>query len=299
MCDKCRTSLQALAALTVVVIIIVALMDRTGVITCVTIGALAAFYLAVVRESSKCTKGRPKEGMTNVPCDASRLAQTGFDKDLMPTNEGSCAGTKGSNGSFCPKALSGVSKGAVVEAGVLNVLDGGAGKEGFWPLPGQHPPYAVSAAPPQQNHINLRDSQYKGAIDVGDYDVDSAGQPVFVDEGDGTPDFPAGAYDMTADDAWTTGHRDRLEDQYEVYPTGNPFDLERTAAPQAASPCTDDEANDDTYDIDERNTYQARSRNDATRVTAGTMRRVEFLKPFLTEEVEQKENDYWWGRHEV
>ena len=139
-----------------------------------------------------------------------------------------------------------------------------------------------------------------------DYDVDSQGMPVFSaggpsahDSPDINPDFPAGAYDMSSDDAWTQGHEDRLTEEYEYAPEGNPFDLSRTKAPYAAPPCIDDEANDDDYDIDERNTYQARSRNDQTRVDAGTMNRRKWIKQFVNEELDERENAYWWGRHEL
>jgi hypothetical protein len=80
---------------------------------------------------------------------------------------------------------------------------------------------------------------------------------------------------------------------------GNPFDLSRTAAPQAAAPCVDDEANDGEIDVDESNTYQVRARNDPTRVEAGIMNRRTFLDPYLRETVEVDENRRWWGVHEL
>ncbi len=52
-------------------------------------------------------------------------------------------------------------------------------------------------------------------------------------------------------------------------------------------------------DGDELMTYQARSRNDATRVTAGTMRRVKEMDKYFREEVEEREDIPWWGRHEL
>lgn len=82
-------------------------------------------------------------------------------------------------------------------------------------------------------------------------------------------------------------------------PEGNPFAYGKIATPAAASPCIDDEANDAEMDADELNTYQARSRNDQTRVDAGTMRRRRDLDKYLREEVDQYEDQWWWGRHEV
>ena len=58
------------------------------------------------------------------------------------------------------------------------------------------------------------------------------------------------------------------------------------------------EANDEDIDGDEAGTYQARSRNDSVRATAGTMRRSRDMDKYLREEVAEAEPRYWWGRHE-
>lgn len=94
------------------------------------------------------------------------------------------------------------------------------------------------------------------------------------------------------------GHRDRAVSDNAFAPDGNPFDLNRVGAPRAASACFDDEANDDELDGDERINYQARSRNDPMRVTAGTMNRRCDLDKYLREEVEEEDDREWWGRHE-
>lgn len=94
------------------------------------------------------------------------------------------------------------------------------------------------------------------------------------------------------------GHRDRAVGDNVFAPDGNPFNLNRVGAPYAASACFDDEANDDELDGDERINYQARSRNDPTRVTAGTMNRRCDLDKYLREEVEEEDDREWWGRHE-
>jgi hypothetical protein len=94
------------------------------------------------------------------------------------------------------------------------------------------------------------------------------------------------------------GHVDRTRGENEARPYGNPFDTGRTSAPKAAEACADDEANGDEIDGDERITLQASSRNDATRVTAGTMNRRRDLDEYLREEVEEEEDREWWGRGE-
>ena len=70
-------------------------------------------------------------------------------------------------------------------------------------------------------------------------------------------------------------------------------------APTAAAAWVDDEANDMELDADEACGNNALSRNDATRVTAGTMNRRRDLDKYLREEVEMAENKRWWGRNEV
>jgi hypothetical protein len=146
-----------------------------------------------------------------------------------------------------------------------------AQKEGFaFDLPGAPPPYAVAAATHAPRHRPRAGPQYPGAIDVDEYDPEPA-----------------------------DGHRDRTEGDNDYAPDGNPYNLSREAAEEAAGPCIDDEANDDELDGDERITYQARSRNDATRVTAGTMNRRRDLQKFFEEECLDSEDRQWWGRHEV
>jgi hypothetical protein len=163
-------------------------------------------------------------------------------------------------------------------------------KEGF-NLPGTGAPYAATVpwppnatglelAPPSQfppgqtpegpvESLSLP-GRYPGAIDFDEYDSD--------------PEY---------------GFRDLASDDNANAPQGNPFDLNRVAFTMAAGPCLDDEANDDEIDGDERVTYQARARNDATRVTAGTMNRRKMMEPYLSEEVLEAEEREWWGRHEI
>lgn len=92
------------------------------------------------------------------------------------------------------------------------------------------------------------------------------------------------------------GFRDRLEG--DGTPPGNRFNDSRTYAPDAQAPCFDDEADDAEIDGDERMAYSGLSRNDPTRVVAGTMNRLEFLRPILSEEVAEMEDREWWGRGE-
>lgn len=136
-------------------------------------------------------------------------------------------------------------------------------KEGFY-LPGAPAPYAVSAP-----RLPARQRSYPGAIDIDEYDTEPG-----------------------------LGHRDRTEGDNDFAPDGNPFNLNRVGASHAASACVDDEANDDELDGDERMNYQARSRNDPTRVTAGTMNRRRDLDKYLREEVDEEDDREWWGRHE-
>ncbi|HVE12445.1 MAG TPA: hypothetical protein VNI01_03540, partial [Elusimicrobiota bacterium] len=94
------------------------------------------------------------------------------------------------------------------------------------------------------------------------------------------------------------GHRDRTEADADP-PEGNPSNLGRVAAPWAAPPCVDDEANSAEMDVDEGAARSALTRNDPTRPAAGTIRRKKFLDPFLREEVEEFEDLPWYGRHEL
>ena len=88
-----------------------------------------------------------------------------------------------------------------------------------------------------------------------------------------------------------------ITDRVSGVPTqdANFYNYGRSAAPRAG---TDDDANDEDIDGDEAITYQARSRNDAVRVTTGTMRRRRDLDKYLREEVDEAEERIWWGRHE-
>ena len=95
------------------------------------------------------------------------------------------------------------------------------------------------------------------------------------------------------------GDRDQSrQDQWRT-PYGNPYNTGREHAPTAAAAWVDDEANDMELDADEACGNNALSRNDATRVTAGTMNRRRDLDKYLREEVEMAENERWWGRNEV
>jgi hypothetical protein len=109
---------------------------------------------------------------------------------------------------------------------------------------------------------------YRGAIDIDEYDTEP-------------------------------GNHDRSKYENDRAPYGNPFNMNRVSAPHAASACFDDEANDDELDGDERINYQALSRNDPSRTTAGTMGRRTSLDAYLHEEVAEEEDRVWWGRHEV
>jgi hypothetical protein len=84
----------------------------------------------------------------------------------------------------------------------------------------------------------------------------------------------------------------------DILPNGNPYNISRSAAPFAAEACIDDEANNNEIDGDERITYQNRSRNDETRVIAGTMNRRRDLDKYFREELEEEEDSRWWGRQE-
>jgi hypothetical protein len=110
--------------------------------------------------------------------------------------------------------------------------------------------------------------KYPGSIDAGDFDSEA----------------PFGHSDQRADD---------------VPPYGTPFNTSRVAFPAKAGGCVDDEANDAEIDGDEGGVYQALSRNDATRATAGSMNRRRDLDPYFREEVEEAENRMWWGQGEL
>jgi hypothetical protein len=167
---------------------------------------------------------------------------------------------------FCAAyiALGGRSRGAGGPS--ASAMSSGEASEGFFTgLPGAPAPYVVTAEP----RLAATAHMYPGAIDLDEYDSEA-----------------------------TYGHRDLTEGDNDFVPYGNPFNTGRIAAPPAADSCIDDEANDDQIDGDERNTYQTRARNDATRATAGTMNRRQAMDKFFREECEESDDQMWWGRHE-
>jgi hypothetical protein len=126
----------------------------------------------------------------------------------------------------------------------------------------------------------------------------SAGKYDFLDD---LRPYP-GAIELDADSQWpasAAGTRDRDRGDNAAAPKGNFYNYGRASAPEAASPCTDVEANADDIDADEANTYQVRSRNDPVRMTAGTMRRQIEMDRYFREEVLEAEERVWWGRHEI
>ncbi len=138
-------------------------------------------------------------------------------------------------------------------------------------MSGNPAPHAVSAP---ARKLQGPPPVYPGAIDTDEYDTD---------EYDTAPGY---------------GHRDRSEGDNDRAPAGNAYNPSRLGAPRAAGECLDDEANDDELDGDERMNYQANSRNDPLRATAGSMNRRRDLDKYLREEVEEEEDSRWWGRHE-
>ncbi len=94
-------------------------------------------------------------------------------------------------------------------------------------------------------------------------------------------------------------YRDRDDCDNSRAPCGDPFVASRDFAPPSGSPCFDDEANDEEYDGDERNAYQARSRGDPIRAIVGSMNRLCDMNPFVREELEETADLQWWGRHEI
>jgi len=139
------------------------------------------------------------------------------------------------------------------------------------PAPGSPAPYVpqlVAAPHPAHNRADsARLARYPGAVDADEFDSE-------------------------------TDHRDRTEGDARLAPDGNPFNLSRIANEVAAAPCDDDEANDEELDGDERMANQGTARNDATRVTAGTMNRRRTLDKYFRENLDEDENSRWWGRHE-
>ena len=115
----------------------------------------------------------------------------------------------------------------------------------------------------------------------------------------GAPFYP-GAIDIDDNgEALPYGHPDRGAWHNAAAAEGNPFALGRLRPDVAAGAEYDDEANDDELDGDERMANQGTSRNDATRVTAGTMNRRGDVDKYLREEVEEAQDRVWWGRHEL
>jgi hypothetical protein len=130
-------------------------------------------------------------------------------------------------------------------------------------------PNAMAGPPPLASGPGrAHEAKYQGAIDVDEYDT-----------------LPG------------LGHRDSRRGEAMGPPEGAPH-FRRISPVYAAPACIDDEANDDTIDGDERLSYQALSRNDPTRPTAGTMSRRGALDQYLREEVEEADDREWWGRHE-
>lgn len=72
-------------------------------------------------------------------------------------------------------------------------------------------------------------------------------------------------------------------------------------AADSAAPGEDNAALGEDYadiDGDERVAAAARWRNDATRVTAGTMNRYRDVNRHVREELDEEGERVWWGRHE-
>jgi hypothetical protein len=101
------------------------------------------------------------------------------------------------------------------------------------------------------------------------------------------------------DSAQFGSYRDQRVRDGKCRPIGNPFIANRTFAPSGGPACFDDEANDEEFDADERNVYQARSRNDPLRATIGSMNRLKDFDYAVREELEEEEDRPWWGRHET
>ncbi|MDE2097646.1 MAG: hypothetical protein KGL39_10395 [Patescibacteria group bacterium] len=274
--------IKTLAVLALVVIIIVAVCVKDlAVVVMITLGFASALVLAAREAAHK----QSDSGLQST----SRLAQTGFDPELT----GEAGGLPQAGQQYCPMSTARERSGAAVEADALAAVNGRSTftgrRERFesYPVPGPHPPMAVSDLPFDDRPLK----GYKGAIDIDDYE---GGQPSYTGSAQSFPE----SVDIGSDDSFAYGHHDRRA--YAKNPReGNPFDLSRTAAPEAAEPCVDDEADNDSYDADERNAYQVRSRNDSTRVDAGTMRRRKEMDKYFRSEVAAQEEIPWWGRHEI
>lgn len=106
-----------------------------------------------------------------------------------------------------------------------------------------------------------------------------------------------GAIDLS-DEAFALGLADWKAAARDDAPEGNPFSAGRVAPPQAAPPCVDDDAVN-VLDADELNTVHARARNDETLVWAGVRERKTVVDGAVREELDERENTYWWGVHEI
>lgn len=149
---------------------------------------------------------------------------------------------------------------------------------------------------------------YPGAIDFTDEvegDPSGLSHPVGPATSRGVAGAPDAVFSaaptgdaLLGDEAPALGHRDWTTSARDNVAEGNPFDVGRVGAPQAAPPCIDDEAS--AYlDGDELNTIQARARNDPTRVWAGIYRRKELVNRYVGEALDEAQDSRWWGIHEI
>ena len=153
-------------------------------------------------------------------------------------------------------------------------------------------------------------ARYPGAIDEGAYSENPAlgasppnepFRPFGPGGWGGAPSDREGWRPSTAPPSEYAEHgaHDRRRGSNRAAARGNAYELSRTAAPRAADATADDEANNDEIDGDERLVYNQLGRNDPTRPMAGVFNRTAWLDQYLREEVDQREEDPWWGRHEV
>jgi hypothetical protein len=188
-------------------------------------------------------------------------------------------------------AAAGVAAAAAVAAAVLagkglepsgdptkRLFEGGSGgrtAEGFR----MSPPDAVSVPPAEPGP----------PLEAGAEGAAGAGSP-----GDAWRDY-RGAVDLTrlGGDAYRDASRG------DARPAGAPWLAGRDRPEPPAAPCYDDEANDDEMQGDEAAANQGLARNDATRVTAGMVRRHPFVRRYLEEEVAEAQDREWWGTHEL
>ena len=209
---------------------------------------------------------------------------------------------------FAAGAASGVA--ALTLAGALR-SKGGAGKSPFYghrarfssapaaaaPSAGQRPP-AAAAAP-------AAPTPAAKAAEAGDADpplADFADYPGAVDSGEGADETgrPLGGPEVADEpgEYEQEGYADRGQARSRGAGPERRYETGRTARPQAGGACFDDEANDAGLDADEYNADQARWRNDPVRVAVGVAGKRRALDAYLREEVAEREDDPWWGRHE-